>query len=39
MGWSGIGEVEAAKVAAVTANNLGVILAARPGHKRQGQAS
>ena len=31
MGWSGIGEVEAAKVAAVTANNLGVILAARKG--------
>lgn len=31
MGWSGIGEAEAAKVAAVTADNLGAILAARKG--------
>lgn len=31
MGWSSIGEAESAKVAAVTAGNLGAILAARKG--------
>ena len=36
MGWSNIGNAEAAKVAAVAAGNLDAILAARPGDKKQG---